>query len=421
MSRTSFRTRLGLLSAVALVWRVFYILRWKGDDRDLSDEGDAFYYSAQAVVNARGELFTHPHFGGPAADHPPVTSLLVTPVSWIDDPLRLILAQRLVMALVGTLTVVVIGLIGRRLAGPRAGLLAATLAAGYAALWMNDALVMAEAPAALCTALLLLGALAIREDPTVRRLAVYGALAGVATLTRAELALLLPALAVPALWSARSVPPSARRRAGAAAVAMFCLVLAPWVVWNLSRFEEPTLLSTNDGLTLLGANCHSTYFTPAIGFWDLRCALAHPVEGDQSEVSAAWRAEGLSYARDNLGRLPKVAVARVGRVWGVYEPRQMVFFNGGEGREAWASWTGMYQSWVLYPVAAVGAVVLRRRRQPVLPLLTTVGTVTLTGLAFYGIVRFRVPADVALVVLGGVALDAAWRAIRPDRSSTSAR
>ena len=412
--------QLALVGALALAWRVTYVLHWKGSDGELSDEGDAFYYSAQAVANAHGDLFLHPYVGGAAADHPPITALLVTPVSWIDDPLRLVVAQRLVMAVIGTLTVVVVGLLGRRLAGPRAGILAALLASAYAALWMNDGLVMAEAPAALCAALLLLGALAIRDDPSAARLAVYGILAGVATLTRAELALLLPALAGPALWSARSVAAPPRWRAAGAALLTFALVLAPWVGWNLSRFEEPTLLSTNDGLTLLGANCPTTYYTPAIGFWSLQCAFDHPVEGDQSEVSAAWRDVGIRYARDNLGRLPKVAVARVGRVWGLYEPRQMVFFNDGEGREVWASWTGMYQSWALYPLAAAGAVVLRRRRRPVLPLLTTIGTVTFTALAFYGIVRFRVPADVAFVALGGVALDALWRRVRPDRESARA-
>jgi hypothetical protein len=58
-------------------------------------------------------------------------------------------------------------------------------------------------------------------------------------------------------------------------------------------------------------------------------------------------------------------------------------------------------------------VVLARRDVPVWPLLSTVVVVSVTAAAFYGIVRFRIPADVAQTVLAGVALATgvrAWRA-----------
>jgi asparagine N-glycosylation enzyme membrane subunit Stt3 len=54
---------------------------------------------------------------------------------------------------IGTCTIVVIGLVANRLAGPRAGLLAAGIAAVYPNLWMNDGLVMSEAPGGLLVAL----------------------------------------------------------------------------------------------------------------------------------------------------------------------------------------------------------------------------------------------------------------------------
>jgi hypothetical protein len=44
----------------------------------------------------------------------------------------------------------------------------------------------------------------------------------------------------------------------------------------------------------------------------------------------------------------------------------------------------------------------------------TAVTVTVTAAAFYGIVRFRVPADVSTAVLAAVAVDAALaRLLRP--------
>jgi hypothetical protein len=39
--------------------------------------------------------------------------------------------------------------------------------------------------------------------------------------------------------------------------------------------------------------------------------------------------------------------------------------------------------------------------------------VTITAALFYGAVRFRVPADVAIVVCAAVGLDAAWCKFRP--------
>lgn len=412
---TTFRLRLALVVAAGFAWRVVYVLRWKGGDDDLSNEGDAFYYSAQARSNAAGDLFQHPFTGGPAADHPPITALVLTPVSWLDS--HVVLAQRLVMVVIGTAAVAVIGLLGRRIGGDRVGLLAALLAAVHAPLWANDGLLMAEAPTALLVAGLLWCAIEVYDDPSPRRLVLLGALAGLATLTRAEQALLFVLLLLPLVvrrersWQERLRPLVV---AGLAAA----VVVAPWVGWNLVRFEEPTLLSTNDGLTIFGANCHTTYYTPAIGFWDLRCPLDHPVEGDAAAESAEWRSMGLQYLRDNLGRLPKVMVARVGRVWGVYEPQQMVWFNTGEGREPWASRVALYQHLALLPVAVAGALVLRRRPLVLWPLLATAVAVTATAALFYGIVRFRVPADVAIVVLVAVAVDRAlarWgRAASPE-------
>jgi 4-amino-4-deoxy-L-arabinose transferase-like glycosyltransferase len=407
-----FHWRVGTVALVSLAWRIVYVWRWKASDSDLTDEGDAFYYSAQAAENAAGHLFRRPFTGGPAADHPPMTALLVTPVSWLDH--HAVLAQRGVMVLVGTAAVVVIALVAREVAGDGAGIIAAVLAGAYAPLWMNDGLVMAEAPAALLVALLLLIGTRLYDEVTTRRVLAFGAVAGLAVLTRAELALLFPLLLAPPLVRATRLPPRVRWQSLGWAALAAVAVTAPWIGWNLARFDEPTLVSTNDGLTLLGANCESTYYTRAIGFWDIQCALDHHVEGDPSVESAEWRRRGIAYAADHLGRVPKVVTARIGRVWGVYEPGQMVSLNTGEGRETWASWIAMYQSWVAMPVAVAGAVVLHRRRRPLAPFVATAVTVTAVAVLFYGIVRFRVPADVATVVLVAVAADAALRGGGPE-------
>ena len=53
-------------------------------------------------------------------------------------------------------------------------------------------------------------------------------------------------------------------------------MVGPWVGFNLSRFEDPTFLATNDGQTLLGANCPGTYHGPATGMWLLELPAPPP-------------------------------------------------------------------------------------------------------------------------------------------------
>ena len=51
---------------------------------------------------------------------------------------------------------------------------------------------------------------------------------------------------------------------------------------------------------------------------------------------------------------------------------------------------------------------LRRRHVPITPLVSQFVIVTVTAAAIYGLVRFRVPAEVSVVVLAAVAVDHWW-------------
>jgi 4-amino-4-deoxy-L-arabinose transferase-like glycosyltransferase len=342
--------------------------------------------------------------------------------------------MRLAMAVIGSLTVAGIGVLARTVAASsRVGLIAAGVAAVYANLWLNDGVVMSESPATLVLVAVFLALYRFQDDYTAGRLAVIGALCGLAVLARAESAFLLPFVVLPTVWfrSGRS----AWQRLGVVAVGGVAAVavVVPWTAYNLSRFEEPVLLSTNDGLTVLGANCDTTYYGDGIGLWSFACPFEVPIPlpdppittpgcrppaddpyacADQSQISAALREAGLTYLSNHKSRLPIVAAARVGRIWGVYAPGQMVDYSEGdlqrtgEGREAWASWWGIVMWWALVPLAAYGAVILRRRGAMVLPLVMTAVVITVTAVAFYGLVRFRVPAEIAVVVLAAAALDA---------------
>lgn len=407
---------LASIAAVGLVWRIAYAVIFKHptDTCGRARCGDAIYYVAQARRNITGTFFEDPgNLGMPAADHPPLTALLLTPAALLRD--ADVLASRFTMAFVGTAAIVVLALLTRRLAGDVAGLVAAGLAAANPNTWMNDALPMSEAPSALLIAIVLLGTYQLIERPGTRAALLLGAACGVAVLARGELALLVPLTVAPALLWPRSVPlrsVALGRRLGLVAMvgAVGVAVVLPWTAYNTARFSEPVLLSTNDGLTLVGANCDPVYRGGGIGFWNLDCARQLtdeiPPGADQAERSRIYRDEAVDYIRENRGDVPRVVAARLGRVFAVWNNEQMVWLNQNEGRESWASWSGIATFWLLAPAAAAGAVVLRRRGVPLWPLASTLVLVVITATLFYGIVRFRLPLDIAMIPLAAVA--ATW-------------
>ena len=193
---------------------------------------------------------------------------------------------------------------------------AAALAAVYPNLWLNDGLIMSESVAALAVSLWVLAGCAWYDRRSPGRAFVFGAAAGAAALARSEL-VVLAAVSVAVIlvveWRA------GRLRGASAAAAGAALVLAPWIVPNLVRFEEPVVLSTNEGTTLRGANCDETYAGPALGSWAMPC-IAQPkiVALEPSLRSDRWRSDGLRYAREHAGRVPAVVTARVGRALDLY-------------------------------------------------------------------------------------------------------
>jgi 4-amino-4-deoxy-L-arabinose transferase-like glycosyltransferase len=416
-----------LVALAALVLRVGYVAFAKTNQ---PIHGDQLFYNAEANRLARGDGFLEPfdpqalsrgvirEGKDPAADHPPLTVIVLAPVSFVTS--QALIPQRLTMAVLGTVAVVIIGLLARRLAGDRAGWIAAGIAAIYPNLWVNDGLIMSETIATLVVALALFYAYRLIREPNVWNALIVGALCGLAALTRAELVLLVPLLAVPAALVARSVATAQRWKLAGIGVLGAAVLVAPWVGYNLARFEEPTYLSTNDGIALLGSNCDSVYYGDGIGLTDLKCLGSNP-RGDQSVDSKIFRDRAFDYIRDHKKRAVLVAFARVGRTWSLYRPWDMVSYNKGEGREGWVTTLGLIAYYPLLIAAVGGWVVMRRRRRRSWPLLVPALIVTIASAATYGQTRFRVPAEPTIVVLAAVAIAAVVARDWPARRKQSAR
>jgi 4-amino-4-deoxy-L-arabinose transferase-like glycosyltransferase len=413
--RGGFALPLALVAALGFVLRVGYVLGFRDDVRL---GGDALHYSTGANLLARGEGFVEPLSvlaGAPeqSASHPPLYLLWLAVASVFDAGGSTPLVHLLWSCVLGTATVVVCGLAGREVAGRRAGVVAAALAALYPNVWVHDGMLLSETMSLFTAAMLILLAYRFWRGPSGWRAAWLGLFCGLAALSRPELALTVPLLLVPLVLTARAVSVRARLRWLAGGTAAAALALAPWVLFNLSRFEEPVLLSTNFGSTLAAANCDATYHGERLGFKNYACAssVARDVglrpDMDPSVRDELMRAEALRYVGDNSDRLPVVVAARIGRVTGLYRPRQEVGFEQFfHLRERWVAEAQLYSYYAVVALALVGARVLRRRRVPVFPLAALLVVVVVGVSVTFAQTRYRAPAEASLVVMAAAAVDA---------------
>ena len=281
----------------------------------------------------------------------------------------------------------------------------------------------------------------------VRTAALMGLGIALAAMSRAEAVTLFPFLAIPFAFlvtrrGGRKVNWKHGIRYSLAACIAGGLLMAPWLLYNLTRFEHPVLVSNGVGSVLMVANCDSTvpagdaqagtyrgtYHGLYVGYWSIFCAgdLGAKLDkfyspkraaylkaqlgiipgtdkaffGDESTHEVAWRAVGTAEIKDHLSQMPWTALLRVGRMWDFFRPEQNILFNGVfEGRGRWQSRLATIEYYPLLACAIVGLVLLRRRRVPILPFLAIAATITITAATSFGITRYRAPVDAMLPVL----------------------
>lgn len=413
------------IAGAALLVRVLFVVVV---DPTVPRVGDASAYHLLANNLADGRGYIRPfdfellERVRPTAEYPPLFPALVSIVSFVG--VTSVEGQRLAMTLVGTGTVVAVGLLGRRVGGENVGLVAAGLAAVYPMLFLSDGVLMAETPYVLLVTVALLLAYRAADQPSRGRFALLGVAIGLSALTRAEGLGLALLLVIPLAVGARSFPPRRRLELAAVGLVVAGLVVVPWTVRNAARLDAFVPVSNNVATAIDGANCDVVYSGDQIGLWretfstfgpDARtrpqaeaCFQGFDIEDpdfDEAEESSALREEGLDYAQEHAGRLPVVLTARWLRTWGLLRPSQQIQFETLEGRpKGWLT-LGTWMYWVLLPLAVVGAVLVARRRSTRLwPLLSTGVLVSATTIVTYGQQRFRVAAEPALVVLAAVTI-----------------
>jgi 4-amino-4-deoxy-L-arabinose transferase-like glycosyltransferase len=362
-----------------------------------------------------GKLLAHGHGfgdsllaagGGPTAFRPPAYPLFLgTVFRATGDSLT---AARLLQAVLGTVTVALIGIIAWQLFDRRHGLIAAGIAAVYPPLVLTGNGVLTEAISLPLEMLVLVLALRYRRSGRggLTLPALIGLLIGICVLTRpANVALAIPiVLLLTTSWRGRGLVPAA------VAVGVLLVTLAPWQIRNQIRFDEFVPLTTGEAFVVGGvyndqaahdphnrAVWRSPTFVPGLAnLFDDRAL-------DESELADALRGRGTDYAKEHPGYVPVVIATNFVYLFDLsgFERAETGHASLGYGAGWSKLWTISY--WAVALLALCGAFTRKVRDAPLavwlIPVLFVLVTIPTLGTA-----RYRAPIEPFLVLLAAAAI-----------------
>jgi 4-amino-4-deoxy-L-arabinose transferase-like glycosyltransferase len=391
--------------------------------------GDAYYHHHQANLLADGRGYINPleflenGLVLDSAGDPPLYAAYLA--AWSKIGLDGITDHRVLSTLWGLALVVALGLFVRRLAGDLAGMIAAGLAALHPLMWVNDIMLLSEGMYQPFVVGVLWASYEWIRTPSRRNAVVLGVAIALATLVRAEALMLFAFLVLPLVWWARELDIGERLRQIVVCGVAGLAVLSPWLIHNNLRFEEPVTITAATGTVMMAGSCDEAWSGPSMGFWancfdarDLWDELEAELPGstlageervvyDESVRDVFNREQALDYYRDNWTRYPQVALARMGRSLELFRVSHSLRMNYlVEGRWEEPSTVGLGVYYALIPFTVLGGFVMRRRGIRLTPMLAMWPTVMFAAAITFGLTRYRVPIDIAMMAMAAIAV--AW-------------
>ena len=400
------------VAAGLLLRLAFGLGYWTG--KPLTQDEREYLALAANVAHGRGFATELPGEAAPAGNvqrfgRGPGYPLFLAPLTWLDADLRagrlpdgVPAAVKIVQAIAGAAAILVLASLVRRVAGDRAGVAAAWLAALFPPLVWMPAYALSEQLASLlalgCAAWL--GA--VTDGPpaardarggTTRALIAAGLAAGAGALTRPGQLFVLPLAVLLLIWRAPDRRAGLRRALLFTALAL--LAIAPWTLRNAIAYRQFVPIASSGGVNFWIGN-----HPEAIGDGDL---AANP----QLKLrNAEFRAAHAGLPEEALERLYYRDAARA-------IAADPVRWLGLEGRKLWYTfvpfgpsyrlhapryfWTSAVSLLLLLPAAIYGIARTASGSRPA-ALLTLAAASVLAGLVFFPHERFRLPVmDPALI------------------------
>lgn len=305
-----------------------------------------------------------------------------------------------------TLTVWLAMALARRLFGEREALAAGTLAAFDPHLVFFTAHLLTETlfTSLLTGAVFFLARSGDEGRGAGLRAASWGALAGLAALTRVTHLLFMPlAAAADILIAGRSQRGVGRRtRFHAIAAGVFLLVLAPWTVRNAVRLGAFVPGTTQLGEALwdaFGPEADGTSRMPEVA-WPQELRTMGELERDRY-----MRREAAREIARRPHRATLLALSKLARLWSPVSRAE-----GYTGALYWI--VGGAAFLALVGGAIAGAALRRREWSSWWPAIAPAAYITGVTCVFAGSVRFRIPAEATLAVLAGAGYVSLWNGLR---------
>lgn len=299
-------------------------------DLDLWMDEEQYQEIAVNLTEGRG-FSLH---GQPTSWRPPLYPLVLSGLYLLTGTTDPVVA-RTFQAILSLVNVLIAYLLGQRLFGERAGLLAALLFAGYPSFLLYNNHLLTEV---LFTFLLTATAYCFATYLDCGRLPLLvasGVVLGLAVLTR-DIVWPIAAIIISLGWSVTR--PSTTRWMWHSGVFLlsFLVVTTPWVVRNSRVQGTLTLIATNGGVVFFEGNYAHT---PSDRPWrshalepelKVRRLLPQDVtEGERQQI--AFR-KGIEFIRDHPGLTLRRTVIKAANVWGLERELVGVLLKGGYGK-----------------------------------------------------------------------------------------
>lgn len=307
-----------------------------------------------------------------------------------------LVALRVVEAVLGTITVGLLGLIGSSLFGRSAGLTTAILTALHPVLAFMPSTQYTENTLALVITLALGAAFAAVRSGRLRWWAATGALIGAATLVRPNVIVLFPGLALGLAWMLIRD----RRKwfvPLAVSSAVLVLTLAPWIVRNHQVHGRWFFIATGGGRAIWMGN------DP----WTDCVTWKHPVPDslmaaeidrlpDEFARERYLYGKALEFMRQSPGRTVQLYFAKLGNLYSLYPNTiTQLYVN------RWSRWAQTAASAIIF-AGALLALGSWRTHPALWPLVAGVVSFTLPNAVVYTVMRYRLAIEPCLLLMAGL-------------------
>jgi len=322
--------------------------------------------------------------------------------------------------LFSALTCYPIFILGKKVAGAKAGLIAAwTWVFLPVAILMPIAFIWDQSLAALLTALLFVFSYKLEESSSPWGWCAYGLLWGVAALTNPAVFLLFPFFAL-WFWLRRRKTPLPAAAPLALATLACVLVLMPWTIRNWIRLGGFTFVKSNLGVELwLGNNPEvKKIWTPN------KSPLLNPVELDkmvnEGELSycRGKEREALSFIQSHPATFVRLSLNHILDTWTAwYDSNTDSYINPLGVRYLYILYTSLFTLAALAGTIAV----LARDWSQWLPLTFAIFIFPIPYYVTHTSQRYRHPIDPILTVLAVVGVSQIWKRMRAAKESAAIR